>query len=293
LSEAGFDEVFNEIQENQLRLISKIRDEIEILIDRPEITQIDATLARLLGYFSGRSQTLSVLISDNYLLDAEIILRSLNECFAKICFICYQDDHEKPSLVNEFWHQLGLANNNKKRHRAKNAEEFARAIGDAQSEKVFRALSNDYLYEFSEMNRKDRKALEQKWSYSKIIEFLDSGVIQGAPPNAFKALTHMYGMQSHIAHCDEVALDLIADDASREPDIRMKKGKAHACRIWSDQISLWVFAYTALKHHFSEKVDYSAGVWSDWKQHVETMEPFSSSFWETQSEFYEKYAQNH
>jgi hypothetical protein len=100
----------------------------------------------------------------------------------------------------------------------------------------------------------------------------------------------MYGMQSHLAHCDQVALDLIADDALREPEIRIKKGKAHVCRIWSDQITLWVFAYTALKTHFGEEVDYTASVWSDWEKHVTTMHPFSQSFLETQSGFYEKYA---
>jgi hypothetical protein len=290
LSDGSFDKELNDIQENQVLLISRIRDKIELLLDRTEIGPIDRTLIQLFGYFSGRSQTISVLVSDNLLFDAEIILRSFNECFAKICFICYQEEDRKLSLVNEFWSQLGLANNQKRCHRAKKAEALARSVGENQGERVLRALSNGNLYDFSDLNRKERKALEQKWSFSEILKFLDSGVVKGAPPNAFSALTHMYGLQSHLVHCDETALDLIADDASREPGVRMKKSKAHACRIWSDQISLWVFAYTALERHFGEDVAYSANVWSDWKLHVDAMEPFLSSFWETQAEFYEKYA---
>lgn len=279
----------DDVQDRQLELISITRDSIESLIDRPDLCEVDTTLRRLLGYFSGRSQTISLLVSDGNLLDAEIILRSLNECFAKICLICYQPEDQKDDLVDEFWNALGKINNHRKRHRAQKAQDLAKYLGNRQDERVFRALSTDTLYSFSDLNRKERKRLEQKWSYSEIIKFLDSGVVQGAPENAFAGLTHMYGMQSHIAHCDDVALDLILDDMTREPDVRREKTKAHTCRIWSDQLSLWVFIYSALSHHFNEKVEYSSGIWPLWAAHTSEMARLSNEFWATQSEFYEKY----
>ena len=194
-----FDMSMDNIQDEQLNLISNTRDRIEALIDRPNLTNVDATLTRLLGYFSGRSQTISLLVSDGNLLDAEIILRSFNECFAKICFVCYQPNDLKENLVDEFWNQLGKVNNHRKRHRAQRAEDFAKCVGSAQDERVLKALSSDALYDFGELNRKQRKSLEQKWSYSEIISFLDSGVVQGAPKNAFATHSYVWHAESYYS----------------------------------------------------------------------------------------------
>jgi hypothetical protein len=95
----------NNIQDTTLDAISACRDEIKNLFDANFNTQsiVDHTLTRLFSYQSDRSQSISYLVSGNYVWDAEIIMRSFYEAHAKIWFACQSEEADREILAREFW----------------------------------------------------------------------------------------------------------------------------------------------------------------------------------------------
>ncbi len=134
----------DQIQDTVLEVISACRDEIEELFAANSNDQeiVDHTLKRLFAYQSDRSQTISYLVSSNYIWDAEIIMRSFYEAHTKIWFICQSPGGERESLAKEFWGDYSKMHAHKKAARAKpGAEFFAQnsRLGDAA---VYEALGS-------------------------------------------------------------------------------------------------------------------------------------------------------
>ena len=195
----------NEIQDTVLEAISVCRDEIEDLfaINSDEHDIVDYTLKRLFAYQSDRSQTISYLVSSNYLWDAEIILRSLYETHAKIWFICLEPTGGRENLVQEFWGDYAKMHANKKAARAKPGAELFARISEPDSAAMYEALSNDKVFDFHKGNKQERKSLEQKWSFSEIIERLERSSDILFPISGVSVFKHMYGIQSHLVVCEE------------------------------------------------------------------------------------------
>ena len=272
-----------------LEAISACRDEIEDLFTANSAAHdlVDHTLKRLFAYQSDRSQTISYLVSSNYVWDAEIILRSFYETHAKIWFICQAPAGDRENLAEEFWGDYAKMHANKKATRAKpGAELFARS-SKPNDAAIYKALGNESLFEFHKGNRQERRSLEQKWSFSEIIDRLENSSDISFPMAGVSALKHMYGIQSHLIHADESALDLMRDRMLRSPEELEALVRGHVCRIFSDQVSLWCFSTSALRYRYDLKDEDDSQRWALWKRLHELTEPFGKRFAESQRDFYE------
>ncbi|MEM1040591.1 MAG: DUF5677 domain-containing protein [Pseudomonadota bacterium] len=252
-------------------------------------SQVDYTLKRLFAYQSDRSQTISFLTSANYWWDAEIIMRSFYETHAKIWLICQSKPGDRQALVEEFWGAFAELNARKKAERAKQGAEVFKENSRPYEAAVYQTLGNSDLYDFHEGNRKERKALEQKWSFSEILKTLEENSDNSFPLNGVGALRHMYGQQSHLIHADENALDLMLDRRLRTPEEHELLVCSHVCRIFGDQASLWTFSTSALRHRYGLTGDRKSHRWKLWKQLHELIEPVSQRFADSQKEFYDSY----
>lgn len=276
------------LQEASLQAHAVIRDEIAGLFERyGEITpDVTPTLKQLFWYLSARNQAVSFLISWGYSWDAEIILRSFYETAAKILFVCFAEDKDKPELMDEFWNKLGSIND---RRRARKAEFSAQMKEtDNVSTAVFEALKDERLFDLdAKGNKAERKRLEQKWSFSEIIESLDGRVVDGEPLVGMKSLLHIYGVCSHLAHADGAAMDLMADRALRPKDELLHLEAGHVARILSDQVSLTWFCAEALRRHFKGEFSDTERFYDAFQKTAKLSELLQAAFNDSQRAFYE------
>jgi hypothetical protein len=276
------------LQEASLQAHAVIRDEIAGLFERYGETTPDVTptLKRLFWYLSERNQAVSFLVSWGYSWDAEIILRSFYETAAKILFICFAEDQDKPELMDEFWNKLGSIND---RRRARKAE-FSAQVDEANTPSgvIFKASKDERLFDLdAKGNKAERKRLEQKWSFSEIIESLDGRMVGGKPLVGIKSVLHIYGVCSHLAHADSAAMDLMADRATRSEDELGHLQAGHISRILSDQVSLTWFCAEALRGHFKGEFSDTARFYGAFQNTAELGEPLQAAFYESQRAFYE------
>ena len=242
----------DEMQTVALAAISAARDEVVWLFDSfsQEGDVVDDTLKRLFSYMSSRSQTVSYLVSSNYIWDAEIVLRSFYEANAKIWYICDLDGDERKSAVEEFWGDYASMHNHKRRHRANLALGSISFGQDKSGELVYAPLTDSDAFEFGESNKSERRKLEGKWSFSEIVNRLANRNDAALDWKPILALLHMYGQQSHLAHADDAALDLMSDRMMRDPDELQLLSASHIARIFSDQATMWVMSEAMLRHRY-------------------------------------------
>ena len=281
----------NELQDAKLQLISTVRDLIDHTFqesDKEE--QVLQTLKQLFHYMSSRSQAVSYLVSSGFPWDAEIILRSFYVASAKIWFICFEAESERSALVQEFWGLYAATHDHKRKHRVGPVRNLSKADGREGSAAIFDGLVNEALFPSTPTNKRIRKDLEQKWSFSEIINALSDSKDEKAKVPDADVLLHMYGQQSHLIHADDAALDLMLDRALRRKDELPILEASHAARIMSDQGSLWVFSLAALRHmHGAEKL-IPLEVAELWTAQTKQSEVLFDQFFDTQRNFYDTYA---
>jgi hypothetical protein len=278
----------NELQEATLEAISFARNQIEIQFSNhaEDRNLVDYTLKHLFAYLSERSQAVSYLVSSNMVWDAEIVLRSFYETAAKIWFICLSRPDQRDALVEEFWGPYASMHSHKRANRASPAAEVFKRNKRPDDEIILSMLGDPRLFDFGENNKKDRKSLEQKWSFTEIIKFLGSNSPEGFDLQDVPGLLHMYGQQSHLIHADESALDLMLDRKLRAPEEYEILASAHVCRIFSDQASLWSISALALSHRYDRKTEIGNGLQAKHAKLHDLAKPFLDRFQESQAEFY-------
>lgn len=282
-----------ELQEASLHALSRIRDEVEWLFNQHGSTtpDITPTLKMLFWYLSSRSQTVSFLVSCGYAWDAEIILRSFYDTAAKILLLCLSEAANKPMLIDEFWNKLGQINNRRTARKA----EFAEKVFDQNrvSASVFASLQDGEVFDLeTEGSRRERKNLEQKWSFSGIVEQLSRCAPGGKSLEKITSLLHIYGMASHLAHADNVAMDLMADRRLRDADELRIVEASHTSRIMTDQVSISWFCADALRQHFGATFAHGAEMKKAFDRTTELGEPFVDAFERSQREFYASWSDN-
>lgn len=279
-----------QLQEVCLEAHSVIRDEIVLLFQRygQNTPAVVPTLDELFRYLSSRSQAVSFLLSWGYAWDAEIILRSFYETAAKILFICFSEENDKLTLIDEFWNKLRSISD---RRRARKAEYNFRNDGTVSSE-IFKAFTDERVFDLdAKGNKAERKRLEQKWSFAEIVNALEGRMVGGKPLQGMLNLLHMYGICSHLAHSDSVALDMMADRKMRPPEELQLLKSGHAARIMSDQVSLTWFCADALRHHFKGEFSNEGKMIHAFQKPLDFAAPIQSAFEESQRAFYEKLQQ--
>ncbi len=280
-----------DVQDVFLRCVSRTRDEIAKTIGSVEHPDHSiATLKSFFFFIGGRSQSISFLLFNGYLWDAEIVLRSFYEANAKIWFICYRSPESRKLLIEEFWGDFAEMHNQKKISRSAKALDMANRFGSQTDSEILSTFQREDIFSKSTENKAKRRELEGKWSFSEIIRYLENNSKDFSPLDGVAGLSHMYGMQSHLCHADDVALDLMYDHATRNSEENRLKDLSHVCRILSDVASLWLFSLEAMQFSLGIGFDRKSEVWSLWKELHSKTKPFKESFEQSQRAFYDSLA---
>jgi hypothetical protein len=204
-------------------------------------TDVAADTFRVLSsYQIDRSQGAYCLLVNGLVWDAEIVLRTVYETFAKITLVASSSPSERARLVNEYWNELSDIYDRKGALKAAAAQRLAEEY-EPGSARVFASLQDPRSFKVDPSgNKSARSGLEQRWSFSGILQRLAREDSQMAPIG-LDGLAHIYGMASHIAHANSKALELMEDRQLRGPDLHELE-VGHVCRMLSDLVSLLCFS---------------------------------------------------
>lgn len=247
------------------------------------------TLAGLFRLLFDRSKASRTLISYGMDWDAEIILRAFYETTAKILLLYISPEDQKAQLLREYWIDAAETHNRRKKVRASLIEQNAEpSHGVANA--IFSLLQDDRMTPVNPASIKaDRKAIEQKWSFTGILEFLSSKADKKFDLGNAKLLLHTYGMASHFVHADHNALDLMDDRRFRSPEDRRFVEAAHVSRILTDQACLSFLCAAALSLHLNTVFKDKVALASQVQECLDLGKPIMTAFYDSQQEFYEGY----
>lgn len=278
----------NHVQDEILSCISTIRDSIAHALD----TQADATTAsvnligRLVHYQSERSQAVSLLVSAGMIWDAEMILRSFFEANVKIWYLCSLNPDEREAAAAEFLEAYRDVQARRRGSRAQPATVVAAKHDDRFGAEVFAALGNEEVNDFHQGNKKERRSIEQEWSFSVLVDKLAKGPRTRLDFSDVRILQHGFGMQSHLLHADVTALDLMTDRRKRPVEERTTLAESHLCRVFSDQMSVWAMTSIAIWSTLSEAEPAGSKIAAKLKDIDDMMKPIRQRFEATQEELY-------
>lgn len=278
----------NQVQDDVLSCVSIIRDSIAHALD----TRADASIAsmnlngRLVHYQSERSQTVSLLVSVGMIWDAEMILRSFFEANVKIWYLCSLDPAERETAAKEFLEAYRDVQTRRRGTRAQPAAEVAAKYNDRFGADVFAALTNEEVNEFHEGNKKERRSIEQKWSFTILVEKLYRTPRTRLDFSDVRILQHGFGMQSHLLHSDVTALDLMTDRKRRPVEERTALAQSHLCRIYSDQMSVWAMTSIAIWTALGEADPAGPRIAARIQAIHDVIKPMRDRFAATQEDFY-------
>ena len=212
-----------------------------------ESHSVESTLSMLLRYYVDRGHAVLSLLQARLDWDAEILLRTCYECASKTLFIALSPPPERATLVWEFWVPLGEAADRKTARKALFAEQVVPA-SPSQARDVFRFLRDPRMIrDRLALSKKARRRLEQKWSFSELVESLTDLQVGDQKLAEARSLLHGYGMASHLAHADSRAMELMLDRALR-PSVELRLLQdGHAARIVSDLILIGTFCIYAVR----------------------------------------------
>lgn len=245
-----------------------------------------ATMKNLTLYLSDRSQAVCMLAQNDYLWDAEIVLRSMYECAARIWFLGFQTPEKREELAKEFLTELDYSHNRKGAQKAAYASKLSGRYQTEGEARILKALQKETIFEFGQTNKSTRKAIETRWSFYEILDSL--GRNDEIKIVEIKALLHMYGMMSHLVHADQKAIDLIFDDVSRPADERPLLRAVHFKRIMSDLISIWTFSYASFRYALGRSPSIPDEMKENWEKTNSIGEPLSEAFHDSQRSFYDR-----
>ena len=183
-------------------------------------------------HFSSESSL--ILLQHGQEWDAEIINRSIIEGVVKYIYMLNGTEDEVLTKVQEYWDILPSYSAIKRSDRA---SALLTTVNEEDSSK-WKSIE-DLTLEPSDVddirgdtNKQQRKKLEQKWSFSHIIqEFGNSQDKRLAP---LVHLGYNFGMSSHLIHKDGDGVAMIWERCVRTPERQELVKMAHIARTISD-----------------------------------------------------------
>jgi hypothetical protein len=247
---------------------------------------VKSTLHDLFLYASDRAKAVLILVASGLDWDAEIVLRTFYEGVAKILYICDADESVRRSLVEEFLTALGETADRRTARKAAVLEEIIPADRGRERD-VFRLLQDPRIVRDNlNLSKSERQRLEQKWSFSEIVETLSQRATGKQKIPEFRGLLHVYGMASHLTHADSKALDLMVDRATRAPAERRIIEEAHVARILTDITELGHICAVVLSRLLEVSPAFLEPLANAKKAVTDLAKPFSDSFYTSQEGFY-------
>jgi len=184
-----------------------------------------------------RTQTLYLLVQNDCLWDADIILRPIAECTVKFAYVSSFDSIEREIKVNEYWHDLAEINKLKQSKQAKLVIELTDIDSSFLTDQI---LSEEDEKKLSEKwTKKVRQKKEQPWSYNEMIKTISINY----DFEEINALSRNYTQSSHLIHADETAIGVIKDRNLRTFEQKEALMNLHEVRLLSDCVSLYSWLY--------------------------------------------------
>ena len=258
-----------------------------------ELNEVARTLCMLFQYMLDRGRAVLVLLRNRLDWDAEIVLRTYYECALKILFISLSAPSERAAIVWEFWAPLGEAADRKAARKAGFAQNVLPET-DRDGRDVFRLLRDSRMVRDSlELTKADRRRLEQRWSFSGLIETLSILQLDNRKLTEVRSLLHGYGMASHLVHADCKAIDLMTDRALRAAHELPLLQDGHAARIATDLVSIGSFC----THAVCKCVGVPTETLGDLRRQGEVVlaiaEEIEKAFYRSQRSFYDAMVETH
>lgn len=226
------------------KLFTNTIDSIHISICELTLQKNDDFYQLLRDYYSfihKRTEALFLLVQNDCLWDAEIVLRPIAECVVKFAYISSFDDLDRIEKVREFWEDLAEINMLKQSNQAKQILELTN---------IDSIFLNDIVLDIKEQNilaekwtKQIRQRKEQPWSYNEMIKTISVNY-------NFKeilGLARSFTQSSHLIHADETALGVISDRESRTKEQKEALMSLHEIRLLSDCVSFyfWLIKITS------------------------------------------------
>lgn len=265
------------------------RTEAMTLLAESDLTdEYAGLLQRLVLFLGDRGRGVLALLEADLDWDAEIVLRSYYECASKILYLALCPQGDRTRLVEEFEVVLAEAGDKRRARKAALAEKAA--VGESTDVRdVFRLMHDKRMVRISaETTKRERQAVEARWSFSGIISSLRASTLDGIPLTEIESLLHIYGMASHLAHADSGALDFMEDRARRgESELTVLKA-AHRARIINDIASLGALCSLAIGQAASAPKGWMTSS-LEWVGKIHRQSAaLSARFYEDQRPFYDR-----
>lgn len=268
-------------------LIAQRNDLLDEVKTWEESTPTRRVLLALFQFLGDRGRGVLALLNAGLDWDAEIVLRSFYECASKIMYLATSSELDRTRRLYEFEIILAVASDKRRARKAA----FAEAVFDEQfsaDRDVFRALQHpDMIRTFGSVSKRDRQAIEARWSFSGIIDQLAAGQNSDALPEA-TSLLHIYGMASHLAHADAGALDMMEDRAWRGDKERELLEAAHRARIVSDLASLSFYCGIIIEEPLGVARNWAKAWAAPYRKVTVLSAEARERFYPTQQEFYDR-----
>lgn len=139
-------------------------------------------------------------------------------------------------------------------------------------------MANGEGLTLSELNRKDRQALEEKWSFYKTSKYLEQQFEAEKVPHHFALSRVLYALGSHLLHADSIGIGIADQNRKLEPTKRKSKETCDACSLLRSLTLELLLVYRAMS--ISKMID---------ERDLETLNSKALSFSVSVEEYIESY----
>lgn len=181
------------------------------------------------------SESILILLMEGKEWDAEILCRSILEGSFKYIYMLQGSPEDVLSKVEEYWFILPMFSAIK---RSERATFLLSKLEETEKDKEWEALREQVIDDDqinnirNKYNRKQRKAIEEHWSFSSICKYFKDS--EQAQLVFLSGLTYSYGVSSHLLHKDADGIGMVWERRDREFDRREAITLGHTARIISD-----------------------------------------------------------
>ena len=229
---------------------SQIRDQLQQVIDtsRAIDPKYAAYSAMVLHYYSGRCQSLNLLLQEWKLWDSDIIMRAALECATRFLFVSIAPQGERTQRIDEYSVFLSEI------EELQTSEKAKAFVAEATEEHAKMLIGGVMLSDEDEAllrakwPKVKRNALKQKWSFSEIVRVVSAFNHDRLDLRKYKSFLHGYGISSHLIHADQTAMDVVWDRANRNPQERAILENAHFARLATEPVSLLFLCWRAMEY---------------------------------------------
>lgn len=236
-----------ELRKCFVQTVTELQSEMTNLLE-DKTDEFSSLVLRLHAFAHKRMDALLVLVQNDCLWDAEMILRSIAEASVKLVYLSSAlSDEQRSQKVIEFWTDMAEINQLK---RSKQTRELLSVTGFDSQVLTDIVLSDEREEELSaKWTKSKRQKIEQPWSYNEMIKSIAKSTNQ----EEILSLSRNFTQSSHFIHADETALGIITDRNMRETWDKEGQINLHEIRLLSDCISLYSWNLLTLAELFKFK----------------------------------------